>query len=124
PSDNGVGVEMTTHPDVDVISFTGSTPVGRLIMAAASATVKRVFVELGGKSAFMLLDDGDVNMASLFCSYAATSRSGQGCAITSRLVVPRDRMDDAVDVARRTLASVPYGGPTETANAMGPQVSR
>jgi len=122
-SDNAVGAEMTTHPDVDVISFTGSTPVGRQIMAAASATVKRVFLELGGKSAFVLLDDGDVNMASLFCSYAATSHSGQGCAITSRLVVPRDRMDEAVDVARTTLATVPYGDPTDPANMMGPLIS-
>jgi acyl-CoA reductase-like NAD-dependent aldehyde dehydrogenase len=122
-SDNRVGVEMTTHPDVDVISFTGSTPVGRQIMAAASATVKRVFLELGGKSAFVVLDDGDVNMASLFCSYAATSHSGQGCAITSRLVVPRDRLDEAVDVARSTLAGVPYGDPTDPANMMGPLIS-
>ena len=59
-SDAAVGAELTTHPDVDVVSFTGSTPVGRQIMAAASATVKRVFLELGGKSAFVLLDDGDV----------------------------------------------------------------
>jgi len=122
-SDNGVGVEMTTHPDVDVISFTGSTPVGRQIMAAASATVKRVFLELGGKSAFVVLDDGDVNLASLFCSYAATSHSGQGCAITSRLVVPRDRIDEAVDVARTTLAGVPYGDPADPANMMGPLIS-
>ena len=60
-SDNAVGAELTTHPDVDVVSFTGSTPVGRQIMAAASATVKRVFLELGGKSAFVLLDDGDLD---------------------------------------------------------------
>src|SRR6185437_15930952 len=55
-ADNAVGAELTTHRDVDVVSFTGSTPVGRRIMAAASATVKRVFLELGGKSAFVLLD--------------------------------------------------------------------
>ena len=69
-------------------------------MAAASATVKRVFLELGGKSAFVLLDDGDAALAALFCSYAAISHSGQGCAITSRLVVPRDRYDEVVDMAR------------------------
>jgi acyl-CoA reductase-like NAD-dependent aldehyde dehydrogenase len=92
-------------------------------MAAASATVKRVFLELGGKSAFVLLDDGDVSMASLFCSYAATSHSGQGCAITSRLVVPRARMDEAVDVARTTLAGIPYGDPADAANMMGPLIS-
>ena len=88
-SDNAVGAELTTHPDVDVVSFTGSTPVGRQIMAAASATVKRVFLELGGKSAFVLLDDGDAALAAMFCSYATISHSGQGCAITSRLVVPQ-----------------------------------
>src|SRR4051812_36050573 len=93
-SDNAIGAELTTHPDVDVISFTGSTPVGRAIMAAASKTLKRVFLELGGKSAFVLLDDGDAAMAGLFCSYAATSHSGQGCAITSRLVVPRAQLAD------------------------------
>jgi acyl-CoA reductase-like NAD-dependent aldehyde dehydrogenase len=122
-SDSAVGAELTTHPDVDVVSFTGSTPVGRQIMAAASATVKRVFLELGGKSAFVLLDDGDVAMASLFCSYAATSHSGQGCAITSRLVVPRDRFDEAVDVARTTLAGIPYGDPSDPATMMGPLIS-
>jgi aldehyde dehydrogenase (NAD+) len=118
-----VGIEMTTHPDVDVVSFTGSTPVGRQIMAAASATVKRVFLELGGKSAFVMLDDGDLTMAALFCSYASISHSGQGCAITSRLVVPRDRYDEAVDVARTMLADAPYGDPTDPANMMGPLIN-
>jgi aldehyde dehydrogenase (NAD+) len=122
-SDNAVGAELTTHPDVDVVSFTGSTPVGRQIMAAAGATVKRVFLELGGKSAFVLLDDGDAAMAAMFCAYAATSHSGQGCAITSRLVVPRDRFDEAVDVARSTLAGIPYGDPTDPATMMGPLIS-
>jgi acyl-CoA reductase-like NAD-dependent aldehyde dehydrogenase len=122
-SDHRVGAELTTHPDVDVVSFTGSTAVGRRIMAAASATVKRVFLELGGKSAFVLLDDGDLATAALFCSYAAISHSGQGCAITSRLVVPRDRFDEVVDVARTTLAEVNYGDPTDPANMMGPLIS-
>jgi acyl-CoA reductase-like NAD-dependent aldehyde dehydrogenase len=122
-SDHRVGAELTTHPDVDVVSFTGSTAVGRRIMAAASATVKRVFLELGGKSAFVLLDDGDLTMAALFCSYAAVSHSGQGCAITSRLVVPRDRFDEVVDVARTTLADMSYGDPADPANMMGPLIS-
>jgi acyl-CoA reductase-like NAD-dependent aldehyde dehydrogenase len=122
-SDAHVGAELTTHPDIDVISFTGSTPVGRQIMAAASATVKRVFLELGGKSAFVLLDDGDVTMAALFCSYASISHSGQGCAITSRLVVPRERYDEVVDLARGFLADAPYGDPTDPANMMGPLIN-
>lgn len=118
-----VGAELTTHPDVDVVSFTGSTPVGRQIVAAASATVKRVFLELGGKSAFVLLDDGDAALAAMFCSYAATSHSGQGCAITSRLVVPREQYDDVVDAARTTLAGVPYGDPSDPGTMMGPLIS-
>jgi len=122
-SDNAVGELLTTHPDVDVVSFTGSTPVGRQIMAAASATVKRVFLELGGKSAFVLLDDGDVAMAAMVGAYATTSHSGQGCAITSRLVVPRARLDEVVDAASTMLAGVPYGDPTDPANMMGPLIS-
>jgi aldehyde dehydrogenase (NAD+) len=122
-SESAVGAELCTHPAVDVVSFTGSTPVGRQIMAAASATVKRVFLELGGKSAFVLLDDGDVTMAAMFCAYASISHSGQGCAITSRLVVPRDRHDEVVDLARTMLADVRYGDPADPANMMGPLIS-
>ncbi len=122
-SDNAVGALMTTHPDVDVVSFTGSTPVGRQIMAAASATVKRVFLELGGKSAFVLLDDGDIGMAAMACGFAVISHSGQGCAITSRMVVPRNRHDEVVDRVRGLLANVKYGDPTDPATMMGPLIN-
>jgi aldehyde dehydrogenase (NAD+) len=122
-SDQAVGALLTTHPAIDVVSFTGSTPVGRQIMAAASATVKRVFLELGGKSAFVLLDDGDAALAAMFCSFAAVSHSGQGCAITSRLVVPRSRLDEVVDSARGVLEGVAYGDPADPAMMMGPLIS-
>ncbi|HEY3834345.1 MAG TPA: aldehyde dehydrogenase family protein [Acidimicrobiia bacterium] len=122
-SDTEVGVRLTTHPDVDVVSFTGSTAVGRQIMAAASATVKRVFLELGGKSAFVLLDDGDPAFAAMFCSFAAVSHSGQGCAITSRLVVPRARYDDAIEAARGVLEGVVYGDPSDLDTMMGPLIN-
>jgi acyl-CoA reductase-like NAD-dependent aldehyde dehydrogenase len=122
-SDNEVSAELTRHPDVDVVSFTGSTPVGRAIMNAASATVKRVFLELGGKSAFVLLDDGDPNLAAMICAYAVTSHSGQGCAITSRLVVPRDRYDDIVDLTRTFLSGINYGDPNDPTVMMGPLIS-
>jgi acyl-CoA reductase-like NAD-dependent aldehyde dehydrogenase len=122
-SDNAVGALLTTHPDVDVVSFTGSTPVGRQIMSAASATLKRVFLELGGKSAFVMLDDGDLSTAAMFCAFAAVSHSGQGCAITSRLVVPRDRYDEAVDAARELLEGVQYGDPSDLATMMGPLIN-
>src|SRR5690606_4174336 len=81
-SEVAVGERMTTHPDVDVVSFTGSTPVGRKIMAAASATLKKVFLELGGKSAAILLDDADYNMGAMFAAFSICSHAGQGCAIT------------------------------------------
>jgi acyl-CoA reductase-like NAD-dependent aldehyde dehydrogenase len=122
-SDVAVGEELTVHPDIDLITFTGSTPVGRAIMAAASATVKRVFLELGGKSAFVLLDDGDPALAAMVCAFAATSHSGQGCAITSRLVVPRAMYDDVVDQAAAMLSSISYGDPTDPATMMGPLIS-
>jgi aldehyde dehydrogenase (NAD+) len=122
-ADVAVGEELTVHPDVDLVTFTGSTPVGRAIMAAASATVKRVFLELGGKSAFVLLDDGDPALAAMVCAFAATSHSGQGCAITSRLVVPRAMYDDVVDQAAAMLSSITYGDPTDPANMMGPLIS-
>src|SRR3954454_20330649 len=123
-SDNEVSAELTRHPDVDVVSFTGSTPVGRAIMSAASDTVKRVFLELGGKSAFVLLDDGDPNLAAMICAYAVTSHSGQGCAITSRLVVPRDRYDDIVDLTRTFMSGISYGDPNDPAVMMGPLISK
>src|SRR5262245_58781168 len=122
-SEVAVGEELTVHPDIDLITFTGSTPVGRAIMAAASDTVKRVFLELGGKSAFVLLDDGDPALAAMVCAFAATSHSGQGCAITSRLVVPRAMYDDVVDQAAQMLAGVPYGDPTDPAMMMGPLIN-
>ncbi len=118
-----VAARLTDHPDVDVVTFTGSTAVGRQIMSAASATVKRVFLELGGKSAFVLLDDGDPAMAAMFCAFAAVSHSGQGCAITSRLVVPRARYDEVIDGARGILEGVVYGDPSDPGTMMGPLIN-
>ncbi len=66
-ADPEVGAVLTTSPDVDMVTFTGSTPTGRRIMAAASDTLKRVFLELGGKSAAIVLDDADFTTAALFC---------------------------------------------------------
>src|ERR1700712_5090757 len=74
-TDPEVGVALTTSPDVDMITFTGSTPTGRAIMAAASETCKKVFLELGGKSAAIVLDDGDFDMAALFTAFATASHS-------------------------------------------------
>ena len=122
-SDVAVGEILTTHPDVDMISFTGSTGVGRQIMAAASQTVKRVFLELGGKSAMVLLDDADLASAAMFAAFTICSHSGQGCALTSRLVVPREHHDAIVAQVAANLARVKVGDPTDAKTFMGPLIS-
>lgn len=122
-SETEVGVAMTTDPRVDMITFTGSTPVGKAIMAAASDTLKKCFLELGGKSAYLVLDEESVEFASMFCSFAAGSHSGQGCAITSRLVVPREHLDLAVQTVKSTFEGFGVGDPSDPANYMGPLIS-
>jgi acyl-CoA reductase-like NAD-dependent aldehyde dehydrogenase len=122
-SGNAVGELLTTHRDVDLVSFTGSTATGRAIMAAASATVKRVFLELGGKSAMILLDDADLAAAAPFAGFMICSHAGQGCALTSRLLVPRQHHDTVVEIVKATLAKVPYGDPADPKTFMGPLIS-
>ena len=92
---------LTTDPRVDMVSFTGSTATGRAIMAAAAPTLKKVFLELGGKSAAIVLDDADVAAAAGATAFAACIHAGQGCAITTRLLVPREKYDEAVAGRRR-----------------------
>ncbi|MFI9833149.1 aldehyde dehydrogenase family protein [Streptomyces sp. NPDC051913] len=122
-SDPGTGELLTTHPDVDMISFTGSTPVGRTIMAAASATLKKVFLELGGKSAMLVLDDADLTQAATMAAFTVCTHAGQGCGITSRLLVPRARHEEAVHLVKAMLGRVPYGDPSDPATHMGPLIS-
>ncbi len=120
---NDVGQQLVEDPRVDMVSFTGSTSTGRRVMAAAAATVKRVFLELGGKSAFVVLDDADLAACALVAALQITTHAGQGCAITSRYVVPRRRMAEAVDVLVETVGGIAYGDPTDPANLMGPLIS-
>jgi aldehyde dehydrogenase (NAD+) len=122
-SDPAVGEALTTSPDVDVITFTGSTPVGRRIMAAASETVKRVFLELGGKSAVIMLDDADFASASMFAAFSMVTHAGQGCALTSRLLVPRKHHDEVVDLIAQNFAKVRHGDPSDPKTYMGPLIN-
>ena len=117
------GVVMTTDPNVDMVTFTGSTAVGKSIMAAASTTLKKVFLELGGKSAMVVLDEDNVDGGAFGCSMAANSHAGQGCAITSRLLVPRAHMDRAVQMATEIFESLGVGDPFDTANYVGPLIN-
>ncbi|TDD91795.1 aldehyde dehydrogenase family protein [Actinomadura darangshiensis] len=118
-----VGKALTTHPGVDVVTFTGSTATGRQIMAAASETVKRVFLELGGKSAMIVLADADFDMIAMMAAFTICSHAGQGCAITSRLLVPRGHHDAIVERVAAQLAGVPYGDPAKPETYMGPLIS-
>ena len=100
------------------MSFTGSTATGRAIMAAAAPTLKQVFLELGGKSAAIVLDDADLAAAVGAAAFAVSIHAGQGCALTTRLLVPRERYDEAVQVAADTMArSAPATPPTPAPSA-------
>jgi aldehyde dehydrogenase (NAD+) len=122
-SDHAVGGRLCADPWVDQISFTGSTATGRKVMAAAADNLTRVFLELGGKSAFVVLDDADLGAACGTAAFTVCMNAGQGCAITTRLVVPRSRFDEAVDVTRSVLESMPAGDPTDPSVVCGPLIS-
>ncbi|OBK28189.1 aldehyde dehydrogenase [Mycobacterium asiaticum] len=122
-SDPAVGKALTTSAGVDVVTFTGSTAVGRQIMAAASDTVKRVFLELGGKSAVIMLDDADFASASMFAAFSMVTHAGQGCALTSRLLVPKKHHDEIVELIARNFAKVRHGDPADPKTYMGPLIN-
>ncbi len=122
-SHDSVGVALTASPDVDVITFTGSTAVGRKIMAAASETVKRVFLELGGKSAVIMLDDADFAGAGMFAAFSMVTHAGQGCALTSRLLVPKSHHDEIVEMIAQNFAKVRHGDPAHPKTLMGPLIN-
>ncbi|GAA2737340.1 aldehyde dehydrogenase family protein [Actinocorallia aurantiaca] len=122
-SEVAVGELLTTHPGVDIVSFTGSTQVGRQIMAAASSTLKKVFLELGGKSAMIVLDDADFDTAAMFAGFTICSHAGQGCALTTRLLVPRESHDEIVEKVAASMSRVSYGDPAAPDTYMGPLIS-
>ncbi|EHI12014.1 aldehyde dehydrogenase [Mycolicibacterium thermoresistibile] len=122
-SDHAVGAVLASDPRVDMVSFTGSTATGRSVMTDAAATIKKVFLELGGKSAFLVLDDADLAGACSMAAFTAAMHAGQGCAITTRLVVPRARYDEAVEAAAATMGSLKPGDPTDKRTVCGPVIS-
>jgi aldehyde dehydrogenase (NAD+) len=123
-SDHLVGEVLSTSPLVDMIAFTGSTVTGKRIMAAASETVKPTFLELGGKSVYLVLDDeGDLS-ATIGGSSFIMMHAGQGCAMPTRLVVPNSRYDEAVEIAKVAMENNKYGDPTDPSVLQGPQVSK
>lgn len=122
-SDHAVGALLSKDPRVDMVSFTGSTTTGRAVMTDGAATIKKVFLELGGKSAFIVLDDADMGMAASISAFTAAMHAGQGCAITTRLVVPRAKYDEAVEAAAATMGGMKAGDPTNKRTVCGPVIS-
>ncbi len=118
-----VGEALAAHPDVDMISFTGSTRAGKRVSELAAQSVKRVALELGGKSANVILDDADLEQAVSAGVADCYLNSGQTCSAQTRMLVPRARHDEAVAVARRVAESFTPGDPFAEGTKLGPLVS-
>ena len=119
-----VGEALASHPDVDMISFTGSTRAGRRVSELASQTVKRVALELGGKSANIILDDADFEKAVRSGVGSCYFNSGQTCSAHTRMLVPEERHDEAVRIARETAEGFTVGDPRDGKAKLGPLVSK
>ncbi len=118
-----IGTALSTHPDIDMISFTGSESVGVQISKDAADTVKRVCLELGGKSPYILLDDDGLAERVASATSSMMVNSGQTCSAGSRLIVPQARMEEAKTAAAQAAEAVTVGNPAGN-SAMGPVVSK
>ena len=118
-----VGEALASHPDVDMISFTGSTRAGRRVSELASPSIKKVALELGGKSPNVLLDDADFASAVAAGVGAAYANSGQTCSALTRMIVPRSRLAEVEQLARETAESYTVGDPFADGTRLGPLIS-
>ncbi|CAG2159296.1 aldehyde dehydrogenase family protein [Cupriavidus numazuensis] len=119
-----VGASLSAHPEVDVISLTGSTRAGAAVSAAAAATVKRVLLELGGKSPNVILDDADLKAAVTDGVIGCMINSGQTCVAPTRMLVPRHLHDQAVAIAVAVAGSLKVGDPSQDENKVGSMANR
>lgn len=119
-----VGAALAAHPDVDMVSFTGSTRAGVEVARLAAPTVKRVHQELGGKSANILLDDVDLEKAVTAGVNACFGNSGQSCNAPTRMLVPAALQDQAVRIARRAALAHQVGAPSDPQSTLGPVISQ
>ncbi|MGJ1407957.1 aldehyde dehydrogenase family protein [Sphingobacterium sp. G1-14] len=120
---NVVGTKLTENPDVAKISFTGSTAVGKSIAKRAADTMKRITLELGGKSPNIILDDADLDKAIPMAVYGAYMNSGQACIAPTRLLVPQHKLDQVNALAKATAESMVVGLPQNADTNIGPMVS-
>jgi aldehyde dehydrogenase (NAD+) len=120
---NEVGAALSADPRVDMITFTGSTATGRAILAAGAPTVKKTLLELGGKSAHIVLDDADFNSALPLAAMMACVMSGQSCILPSRILLPRSRYEEGLAILKGAMENFPVGDPWTPGNMQGPQIS-
>ena len=119
-----VGARMSTHPEVDMVSFTGSTRAGTQIAAVAAATAKRVAQEMGGKSPNIILPTANIAEAVAAGVNAVMANTGQSCDAPTRMLVPRNRQAEALKVAKEVADAIKVGDPRDEATVMGPLVSK
>ncbi|MBA2740946.1 MAG: aldehyde dehydrogenase [Actinobacteria bacterium] len=118
-----VGQRLVEHPDVAKVGFTGSTEVGRVVMQGASGTIKRVTLELGGKSANVVFADADLERAAAAAPYAVFDNAGQDCCARSRILVQRSAYDRFLELFVEATASLKVGDPANEQTEMGPLIS-
>ena len=119
-----VGEHLVAHPGVDKVAFTGSTAAGRKIAAVCGEQLKRVTLELGGKSAAIVLDDADLATTMEGLKFTALMNTGQACVAQTRILASRANYDDVVDALAETVASMPVGDPLDPATEIGPLVAQ
>jgi acyl-CoA reductase-like NAD-dependent aldehyde dehydrogenase len=122
-NDNDVAAALTSDPRVDMVSFTGSTAVGRKILAAAAPTVKKTVMELGGKSTHIVLDDADLATVLPPAAGGVCTMSGQGCTNSTRILLPRAKLAEGLGILKATIERFPYGDPWDMKNYSGPAIS-
>jgi aldehyde dehydrogenase (NAD+) len=120
----GVGQVLSSHPDIDIVSFTGSTRAGILVAKSAADTVKRVAQELGGKSPNLILADADLASAVAGGVEGCFANSGQSCDAPTRMLVPRERHDEALAIAKETAEKLVTGDPRDPSTNLGPVISQ
>jgi aldehyde dehydrogenase (NAD+) len=124
PAEAEVSEHLVSHPGVDLVVFTGGTPVGRRVAELCGRNLKRVVLELGGKSAAIVLDDADLDAAVNAVSSGVYYNTGQICSALTRMLVPRAAVDEAVERLRAKASAVVIGSPFDPATMMGPLASR
>ena len=124
PGDRDVGESLVRHPGVDKVSFTGSTGAGRQVALACAEGLKQVSLELGGKSAAIVLDDADPGNVAAAIQSASLANSGQVCNALSRILVPGNRHDEFVDALAAGMEAMSVGDPADAATQLGPLVAQ